>query len=224
MNTSAANRTGRSPATRTPTCTAIAASMACLALVATACSKRSTGPSVAALTSTASSLDSAASPASGSGSATTKGTGSPLAYSQCMRTHGISDYPDPVGDKIELHGSPGSDLNPDSPQFVAANKACQALQPGGGKGGGKADPKAQAQALKYASCMRSHGVPNFPDPVFSNGGIQFKIDADPNSAQFQAAQKACQSLQPIGDGGATPQSNAPSGGNVVLSPSASSAS
>jgi len=221
MNTSAAARPERSPAIRSRTCTGIAASLACLALVTTACSKSSAVTAVAALTSTAST----ASPASGSSSATTKGTGSPLAYSQCMRTHGIPDYPDPVGDKIELHGSPGSDLNPDSPQFQAAQKACQALQPRGGKDGGQADPKAQAQALKYAACMRSHGVPSFPDPIFSGGGIQFKVDSDPNSAQFQAAQKACQSLQPIGDGGGTSQGNPPTGGgNVVLSPSASSAS
>ena len=109
------------------TSTVIAASMACLAFVTTACSKSAAGPSVAALTSSASTVASGA--AASSPPATVHA--SLLAYSQCMRTHGISDYPDPVGDKIELHGSPGSDLNPDSPQFVAANKACQALQPGG---------------------------------------------------------------------------------------------
>ena len=222
MNTSAANRTGRSPATRSRTCTAIAASMACLAFVTTACSKSSAGPGVAALTSAAPTLDSAASPASGSSSATTNGTASPLAYSQCMRTHGVPDFPDPVGDKIELRGSPGSDLNPDSPQFVAADKACQALQPGAGKGGGKADPKAQAQALRYAACMRSHGVSDFPDPIFSNGGVQFKVNGDHNSPQFTAAQKACESLQPIGDGGATSHGNPPTGGDVVISPTGGS--
>lgn len=28
-----------------------------------------------------------------------------------------------------------------------------------------------AQALKYTGCMRSHGVPSFPDPKQSSGGI-----------------------------------------------------
>ncbi len=48
--------------------------------------------------------------------------------------------------------------------------------------------------------MRTHGVPNFPDPTFSGGGVKMTLKAggangiDPNSPQFKAAQKACQSL------------------------------
>jgi hypothetical protein len=193
----------------------IAAGVMCIALVA-ACSKNPAGPSVAQLTSTPSSVASGGA----ASSAPPKGGGTPLAYSQCMRAHGISDYPDPVGDHIELHGSPGSDLNPDSPQFQTAQKACKALEPGGGKGG-QADPKAQAKALKYSACMRSHGLPDFPDPVFSNGGIQLKINGDPNSAQFKAANKACASLQPFGPGGGTTQGDGPGGGDVDPSPSSS---
>jgi hypothetical protein len=58
----------------------------------------------------------------------------------------------------------------------------------------------QAQALKFSSCMRSHGEPNFPDPTFSGGGVSLKISAssgiEPTSPQFQAAQKACQKNLP----------------------------
>jgi hypothetical protein len=66
-----------------------------------------------------------------------------LKYSQCMRAHGISDFPDPQsqpggGITIRIHASPGqpSDLNPQSPQFQAAQKACQSII-GGPLGGGK---------------------------------------------------------------------------------------
>ena len=64
-----------------------------------------------------------------------------LKFSQCMRNHGITDFPDPqvsssggrVGIRISLKASRGSDLNPNSPQFQAAQKACQSLMPGGAK-------------------------------------------------------------------------------------------
>jgi hypothetical protein len=121
-----------------------------------------------------------------------------------MRSHGVPDFPDPVGNSLQLKASPGSDLNPVSPQFKAAQKACQSLAPGGGTGG-TVSAAQQAEALKYSACMRQNGLPNFPDPVFSGGGVQLKItNIDPNSPQFVAAQKACQSLQPIG--GKTDQS------------------
>ncbi len=115
-----------------------------------------------------------------------------------MRSHGVPDFPDPVGNTLQLRAGPGSDLDPTSPQFMAAATACKSLQPGGGPGG-TVSAAQQANALKYSACMRANGVPNFPDPVFSNGGAQLKItNIDPNSPQFVAAQKACQSLQPIG--------------------------
>ena len=132
------------------------------------------------------------------GSAPPKGEAGLLAYSQCMRAHGVPDFPDPVGNSLQLKASQGSDLDPTSPQNIAAQKACKSLQPAGPPGG-KVDAAQQANALKYSACMRDNGVPNFPDPVFSDGGVQLKItNIDPNSPQFVAAQKACQSLQPIG--------------------------
>jgi hypothetical protein len=190
--------------------TLMAAAAACLALVTTGCSNSSAGPSVAQLTTVASSAAApAASSAGGSGSdssspnssSTPTGAAGLLAYSECMRAHGVPDFPDPVGNTLQINGGPGSDLGPDSPQMVAAQKACKSLQPGGTKGG-TISPQDQADALKYSACMRSHAVPNFPDPVFSNGGAQLKITGiDPNSPQFVAAQKACQSLQPGRGGG-----------------------
>jgi hypothetical protein len=42
--------------------------------------------------------------------------------------------------------------------------------------------------------MRSHGLPNFPDPQFSSGGMSIRIRGnaiDPNSPIFKSAQAAC---------------------------------
>jgi hypothetical protein len=187
--------------------TLMATAAACLLLLTTGCSKSSRGPGVAALTTPSA----AASPAGGSAASSAPGSSSPpdsssppkgeaglLAYSQCMRSHGVPDFPDPVGNSLQLRASQGSDLDPTSSQFVAAQTSCKSLQPGGATGG-KVSAADQANALKYSACMRQNGEPDFPDPVFSNGGVQLKItNIDPNSPQFTAAQKACKSLQPIG--------------------------
>jgi hypothetical protein len=192
--------------------TLMAATAACLTSVLTGCSKSAAGPSVAQLPTSASTAASPADPASSSPAATSaspqKGQPGLLAYSECMRSHGVPDFPDPVGNGLQIRVSPGSDLDPNAPQMQAAQKACQSLQPGGTQGGTISDAQ-KADALKYSACIRAHGVPNFPDPVFSNGGAQLKITGiDPNSPQFQAAQKACQSLQPGGPGAQT-NSNGP---------------
>jgi len=67
-----------------------------------------------------------------------------LAFSACMRSHGIKDFPDPTfsggGVQMSLRGGPGSDLDPSSPLFQKAQTACQALIPGKVLGPGAAGP------------------------------------------------------------------------------------
>jgi hypothetical protein len=62
-----------------------------------------------------------------------------LRFSACMRKHGVKDFPDPSfsggGISLMIHGSRGSDLNPNSPIFQAARTACQADLPGKVGGG-----------------------------------------------------------------------------------------
>jgi hypothetical protein len=58
-----------------------------------------------------------------------------------------------------------------------------------------------AQAVRYATCMRSHGLPNFPDPQhISQGGHQvIRIQTpDLSSPQLQTAEKACSKFLPSG--------------------------
>jgi hypothetical protein len=79
----------------------------------------------------------------------------------------------------------------------------------------------QADALKYARCMRSHGV-DIPDPQASGaGGGAFHIQIggpgspiNPDSTTFQNAQKACQSLLPNG-GQMSPQQQAQAQQNAL---------
>jgi len=141
------------------------------------------------------------------------GSRSAVAYSSCVRAHGVPNFPDPDSQgRLTISG--GSGLNPGSAQFQSAQRQCAKYLPNGGQPPSPAQQaKMQAQALKFSQCMRSHGVPNFPDPQFHGGGISIKIDANsginPRSPQFQAAQKACQADLP-GKAG-------PAGGGKVTS-------
>ena len=133
-----------------------------------------------------------------------------LKYAECMRSHGLADFPDPT---VGSNGQPGfsisasgnSDLNPQSPQYQAAHQACEKDLPGGGNQTPAQQATANAKALKYAQCMRSNGEPNFPDPN-GQGLIQITNPTgilDPSSPQYQRAQTACQSL----DNGFSQQTN-----------------
>jgi hypothetical protein len=55
--------------------------------------------------------------------------------------------------------------------------------------------------------MRAHGVPNYPDPTTSGGGVGINLGpnsgVDTNSPQFKAAQQACRKDAP-GPGSLSP--------------------
>jgi hypothetical protein len=58
-----------------------------------------------------------------------------LAFSKCMRAHGITDFPDPQSNgDMGVTAQPGSDLAPNNPQFQSAQRACQSFLPGGAAG------------------------------------------------------------------------------------------
>jgi len=163
------------------------------ALVLAACGGGSSGPQVAGSGKTASS------PGQGS-------SANLLEYAACMRSHGLADFPDP--DSSGGFPMP-SDINPNSPQYQAAASACKAYAGPGLNLTPAREEQIEASALEFAQCMRSHGVPNYPDPVikFSNGGVSSGEDlggkngVDPNSPTFQAAQKTCQSVKGGGGNG-----------------------
>jgi hypothetical protein len=114
-------------------------------------------------------------------------------YAECMRENGVPNFPDPVTGQLQLQD--GADLDPNSPEFQAAQEACQDKLPAGVQDGGAASQETQAQVLKFAKCMRKNGVPDFPDPSVQGGAVLSQTPGiDPNSPQFQAAQQACGDL------------------------------
>jgi hypothetical protein len=119
-----------------------------------------------------------------------------LTYSQCMRSHGVPDFPilkqGPGGSLVHPASPPAGMLT--APGYDAAFRACLKLAVIGG--GSRARYQAAAlQGLKQAECMRTHGITNYPSPGALDGGIHSPdftaIGLDPHTLQFQAAGKAC---------------------------------
>jgi hypothetical protein len=117
----------------------------------------------------------------------------PQAFSACMRSHGVPTFPDPdSGGTIHVPESIDDRL----PTVRAAYRACRSLAPSEGSLTGQGDVMRQDQLLAFAKCMRSHRVPNFPDPQVVNGHIadmHATGQIDPSSPIVTAAMAACRS-------------------------------
>jgi hypothetical protein len=149
------------------------------------------------------------SPRSTNASASNRNAG--LEFASCMRSHGVSNFPDPGSNGnggIQVQSSQRAGSGPslsvdgvsvNAPEFQSAMQACRSKLPNGGHPSAAQTARAKAQALAMSKCMRAHGVPNFPDPTFQSGpggAIGIRIGGpgsgiDPSSPAFQAAQKIC---------------------------------
>ncbi len=70
--------------------------------------------------------------------------------------------------------------------------------PGAGPGPSGNPTKMAADMMKYSSCMRAHGVANFPNPIISGHSISLEINPTiVGSPDFNTAQAACQHLLPV---------------------------
>jgi len=206
------------------------------ALLVAGCGGSSSSPGVAHLSSSTSS----SSPTNGGGSSSPEESSASaqqkmVKFSQCMRTHGEPEFPETTEGGIRIQNHNGHGPNPESSRFQAAEKACSKYAPSKVAPSPAQQAKAQESVLKFSACMRSHGVPSFPDPEFHSGGggVRVRIGGkgsgiDPNSPQFKAAQKTCQSNLPgpkgAGPGGGGPSTSSSggsgggSGGQAVLAP------
>jgi hypothetical protein len=142
--------------------------------------------------------------AANSSGGTTDATGL-VAYSSCMRSHGVPNFPDPASSGgIPKTGVISAEGAVSSAQVDAAQNACKSLLPAGSPLSGTpiqtVPTRDQQDYLKVAACLRSHGVANFPDPTFSNGTVHFDIppSIDTHSTQFAQAKQICQKLIPPG--------------------------
>jgi hypothetical protein len=124
-----------------------------------------------------------------------------LKFAECMRNNGVSAFPDPpASGALTIDGiANGSSLDPNSAAFTQAISACQELEPAGFMGQ-KVTPKQADARLKFAHCMRDHGVPDFPDPapggpLIDTNRIPSLAGKDPRTdSGFKAAAQTCQNF------------------------------
>jgi len=162
------------------------------------------------------------SPSLTGGSPTAGGSADPtsaVAYSHCVRGHGVPNYPDP-GSGGTLPKVSAQQLGVSNSRLHTAQRACQHLLPATG---GALDanslrqceltgdcPQALVQqALNVgriiARCMRSHGVANWPDPTTdSEGRPYFDLSAhgfsrqQAHSPQIRVKVNECEQGMPTG--------------------------
>lgn len=143
---------------------------------------------------------------------------SAIAYSVCMRAHGVPNYPDPDS-KGNLRPAGPQQLGVSTSRYQAAEQACQQVLPSGGSLQQQTQqcllagdcPQSLVQQLliierKYAQCLRSHGIPNWPDPTISPKGGRPVFDLSGaglnpfsqaysrDSSQFGASDRQCRRL------------------------------
>lgn len=105
-----------------------------------------------------------------------------LAFSRCMRSHGVARFPDPT-DTGALPKVSAQQLGVGSSQLQSAQTACRNLRPTSGSLRQETDclmlgncSPAEVQRMlaaerRYARCMRSHGVSSWPDPSLNSQGM-----------------------------------------------------
>jgi hypothetical protein len=120
----------------------------------------------------------------------------PVDFSRCMRSNGVVNYPDPDSSGVFPKESL-QQLGVTSSQFQSAQDTCKHLLPNGGAGPNQAEvQQVRALGLRFAECMRNHGVA-LPDPD-SSGRIPdpASVGIDQGSSQFEAANQACGKYRP----------------------------
>ncbi len=129
-----------------------------------------------------------------------------LAYSHCMRSHGMPSFPDP-----DSSGEiPKDEVVPlvSSPEFQPASIACQDLLPNGSLGPSQQTAQQTAtrvaDGLSFARCMRIHGVTRFPDPTAHGDLTVAMLQAEGIDVRSPAVLRVVQACLPASHGALTP--------------------
>lgn len=169
-----------------------AAATVALAVTVAGCSGGSTSPTVPAAGSQSATTAAAA---GGSGSSGSTALAQAVAYSHCMRSHGVSNFPDPVQTPSGGYGYRTVGIDPNSAAFQGALQACKDLPSPWSSTGQQLTPAQQQAWLNWARCIRTHGLPDFPDPTFSGSEVH-AAGVGTNSPQLQQAMSACKPHMP----------------------------
>ena len=132
-----------------------------------------------------------------------------LRVSQCIRAHGVPNYPDPpsrgeMQSESSGNGSVtvnGVKLDASAQTLQNAQRACATYAPVGPLVSSSQLASINQGAIRAAECMRANGVTDFPDPSITTGpgghGLRISIGSgaganlNPYSPAFKAAQAKC---------------------------------
>jgi hypothetical protein len=171
---------------------------ATIGLLVAACGGGSKNPGAASASITTTPTTIAVAP-SGSNASGETSQSQQLQLAQCMRSHGVPNFPDPSPGGGQLNAISAAGINTQSPTYQAALQACKKYTPAGNMTPAQSAAE-NAKGLEFSQCMRSHGVPNFPDPITGpTGGQAIKMSGtgiDQNSPTYQAANSDCQKIVP----------------------------
>ena len=118
------------------------------------------------------------------------------AYSQCIRSHGVPNFPDPVVTPSGGSGYRTSGIDGKSATFQAALQACRDLPSPWNDSGKELSPADQQAWLRWAACVRTHGVPDLPDPTFAGEQVRLGGATSGDSPQLRSAMNACKAQLP----------------------------
>jgi len=138
---------------------------------------------------------------------TQNGAAALVAFARCMRSHGVSRFPDPSTIQPQALKATVQHLAVINPRFPAAQSACKHLLPNGGRGPQEAVEQSRtrlADELSFAKCMRSHGVTRFPDPTAQGGLSVEMVQAEGIDVHAPAVLRVVQACLPASHGALTP--------------------
>jgi hypothetical protein len=129
-----------------------------------------------------------------------------VAFSRCMRSHGVPTFPDPSTTEPHALKATAQRLAASNPRFTAAARACNHLLPNGGSSQEAAQRQRTqlADELSFARCMRSRGVTRFPDPTAQGGLTVEMVQAQGIDVHSPAVLRVVQACLPASHGALTP--------------------
>jgi hypothetical protein len=143
----------------------------------------------------------------GSGAATTTTSAQQAATAvlrelvRCARSNGMPNMPD-----LRLDSNGRVSLPPGTPEPPkSVERACRSIWerlPASARGDEERPPADMQALLRYARCMREHGMAEFPDPdAQGNFKAPLSLQREGKSPRLLRAMRACQQLNPNKKGG-----------------------
>jgi len=130
----------------------------------------------------------------------------PVAFTRCMRSNGVQNFPDPPAIGARIAKPTPQQLGVSGSQFDAAVGACHRLLPNAGADQQQTAAQKHTQLedeLSFARCMRNHGLNRFPDPTAQGQLSVEMVQAQGINVHAPAVLRVVQTCLPASHGALT---------------------